>query len=470
MIKFIKVKIPNKTLGVFLFDLIHPETGQSVPFYLDYLKKIAMEQVKDRKKAQNSIDAYAKDLKKFLEYVYNAQKVFFEEQLDTESTLLSDIIISYPSYLTLAQRSPLLLAKKTARVLAIKPVKASTANRQLSTINSFLNASASKHAIVKSIKSDGFINIDKAAFDIHESLNKKKGISQSKRIRMLENSVIAQVISGGPRYTSTKAFRIKSCAIENNFEDKNFPIEYIKPLLQNAKTYRDRAMWALQAGAGLRMSEVSQVLIQDLDIVNEKVKILSYQDRVECFDGIAFEDTAKLSFKGRKCEEATFIAPFDQIFFESVVNYLKYERPKGLGHDYLFVTNGNNSRGKPLFTSSASTLAYPMKQALKRINCPPKNSEGASYSPHSLRHFYGFWLINFAVTDDGERFTLLEVRDLMGHRNIKSTQKYAVADRKLAIKKIRSANKLIRATTTDAMGAIDQLIKIKTSLEVELFI
>ncbi|MFE8731005.1 hypothetical protein, partial [Aeromonas hydrophila] len=76
--------------------LLDTETGESIPFYADYLHKIISEQVANQRRSQNTIDAIAADLKVFLEYVINAQELFFEQSLKTDSTLLAEIILSYP--------------------------------------------------------------------------------------------------------------------------------------------------------------------------------------------------------------------------------------------------------------------------------------------------------------------------------------------------------------------------------------
>ncbi|MGL6288978.1 tyrosine-type recombinase/integrase [Aeromonas hydrophila] len=69
-----------------------------------------------------------------------------------------------------------------------------------------------------------------------------------------------------------------------------------------------------------------------------------------------------------------------------------------------------------------------------------KNNIDKRYTLHSLRHFYGYWLLNFHRTADGHSFSLLEVQNMMGHANIESTKKYAVTDKIVAQEKMRLAN------------------------------
>lgn len=261
MIKFKKVDVHIESFGMKSYDLLHPQTAQSVPFYADYLYKLISDQVANRKQAQNTIDAVASDLNIFLEYVYNAQEIFFEQQLTINSTLLAEIILSYPDYLVLATRSQKNIARETAIALNRKTVENSTANRYLSSVNGFITASASHHERLKEAHEHGFIDIDQPSENIHASLLRRRKLSSFERSSLRGRSVIAQVVSGGGRYTNTRLFSINSTPKASNRDYKFFPIEYIESLLDAATCYRDRALWALLAGAGLRMSEASQVRI-----------------------------------------------------------------------------------------------------------------------------------------------------------------------------------------------------------------
>ncbi len=104
------------------YDLLDPLTGESVAFYAEYLNKIIQEQISNSKQAQNSIDAQASDLHVFLEYVVNAQEIFYSRKITTNSTLLAEIILSYRDYLTLGVNSQKAIARETAAVTQRKPI------------------------------------------------------------------------------------------------------------------------------------------------------------------------------------------------------------------------------------------------------------------------------------------------------------------------------------------------------------
>jgi integrase len=445
VIKFKKVGISIGSLGMKTYDLLDPETGQSVPFYADYLQKIISEQVANRKQSQNTIDAISNDLKVFLEYVCNAQKIFFDRKLDTTATLLSDIILSYPDYLAFGSNAQKPIARETALATSHTPIQKESANRYLSTVNGFVGASAIIHERLKEALELNLIDIDIPSENIHASLLQRRELNHSERNRLQQQSVLSQVVSGGGKYTKTRLFRASALPKGGKGSDyKYFPISHIEALLNAAPTYRDRALWALLLGGGLRMSEAAQLLVTDVDIVNETVKVFTYRDRVECFEGVKLEDVSKLSFKGRETEEVYFIYPFNEIFFESITKYLKHERPKGLDHKYLFVTNSNRSRGRPLFATTRSNRGYALKKAQEAIGCPLKNDNGRRYTLHSLRHFYGYWLVNFHRTPAGQKFSIKEVQDYMGHALLSSTQRYAVIDKVIQREKMRLANLVLQ--------------------------
>jgi integrase len=443
MIIFKKVAFYNEVLGMTSYDLLDLRTGKSVDFYSHYINKVIRDQVAARKKVQNTIDAIALDLKVFFEYVFNAQEIFFEKKLSIESTLLSEIILSYPDYLSFAHTSLPIIAKETAEVTNRSKVEKKSVNRMLSTVNGFTTASANHYEMLKVAKENNYIDIDIPPENIHDALLERKELSISERNALKEKSVMSQVVRGGARYSSTKLFKSSSSSGGTLSDYKHFPVEYIIQLLDTAPTYRDRALWALCAGAGSRISEASQLLVPDVNIITEEVHVFSYQDRIECFEGLEYKQLKSLAFKGRTTTDTFFIEPFKSIFFEAITNYLKYERPKNLKHNYLFVTLSNNYKGKPLFSAARSSLGGPIKKVQEKIKCPKKNKEGSFYTLHSLRHFYGYWLINFHITPAGVHFTEKEVQNYMGHAKISSTQKYAIVDRIIAKEKMKLANSLL---------------------------
>lgn len=450
MRKLAKVRVELDTLGMASYELLDVESGETVPFYSDYLHKLISNQISGRKQSQNTIDAIANDLKVFFEYVVNAQDIYFEKNIKTDTTLLADIVLSYPDYLVLGSSSKKTIARETAIYTGHNQISKVSANRYLSSVNGFMEASAVSHERMKEAKSLGLIDIDVAPENIYMALLNKRNLSPFERKRLQQQSVLSQVIQGGAKYTKTRLFHIPSLSSGSVSSDyKHFPLSHIELLLNNAPTYRDRALWALMLGTGIRMSEACQILLTDIDIVKETLKIFSYRDRVACFEGVDDKDIGKLSFKGRETENAYFIHPFNIIFFDSITQYLKNERPRGLQHNYLFVTNSNRGRGRPLFAISRSNRAAAFIKTQELIDCPFKTINKQRFTLHSMRHFYGYWLLNFHKTPAGHSFSLLEVQHMMGHAEINSTRRYAITDKIIAKEKMRLANLVLQNKILD---------------------
>ncbi|HIF9276597.1 TPA: tyrosine-type recombinase/integrase [Photobacterium damselae] len=438
-----KVSIEVGSLGIKTYDLLNVETGESVPFYAEYLRKIVTRQVANQKQAQNTIDAIANDLKVFLEYVGNAQDIYFSKNLRIDSSLLSEILLSFPEYLMLGTKAVKTLARETALVTKRKPISYDSANRYLSSVNAFIEGSAITHERLTDKVNEGYLNIDIPPKNLHANVLRRRNLSTFERKKLQQHSVMCQVVSGGAKYTKTTYFSINKSSHLDDF--KHFPISHIERLLDAASTYRDRALWALLIGTGLRTAEAMQLLISDVDIISENIQVLSYRGRATCYEGISSQEANKLSFKGRETQEVFFIYPFNEIFFDSITKYLKYERPKGLNHHYLFITNSNRSRGRPLFATSRSNRNHIFKKVQKLINCPKKGIDSKYfYTLHSLRHFYGYWLLNFHTTPAGKQFSLLEVQYMMGHADIESTKRYAISDKIIAREKMKLANLVLQ--------------------------
>ncbi|MCV5275413.1 hypothetical protein OFC49_32275, partial [Escherichia coli] len=91
-----------------------------------------------------------------------------------------------------------------------------------------------------------------------------------------------------------------------------------------------------------REIEAANVLIEDIDIrnrkvlcVNPKTRPLAYGNEYEAVIG---QTARNMSYKGRITPETLFIEPFRTIFFNTLQDYLKYERaPLNVGHKFLFV-------------------------------------------------------------------------------------------------------------------------------------
>ena len=142
---------------------------------------------------------------------------------------------------------------------------------------------------------------------------------------------------------------------------------------------RDRAILELLYSSGLRVSEISNLKILDIELKQRLIRVF-----------------------GKGSSER--MVPFGSKAGEAILNYL--EKRSGLkpSEDYLFL----NNRGTKLSTRSIERIVK--KYAL--LSGIPKK-----ISPHSLRHTFATHLL-------GGGADLRSIQELLGHRSLSTTQRY----------------------------------------------
>ena len=151
--------------------------------------------------------------------------------------------------------------------------------------------------------------------------------------------------------------------------------------LNDDMEYRDRTMFETMYGCGLRVSEVSNLQINDID----------YDNRILHITG-----------KGSKAR----IVPFYEMINDLLHHYIEVIRPRYVieEHGYVFV----NKNGKKLTTRG---IEYILNQAVI--------SHGLTMQihPHTLRHSFATHLLDAGVD-------LRIVQEMLGHANLSTTQVY----------------------------------------------
>lgn len=145
---------------------------------------------------------------------------------------------------------------------------------------------------------------------------------------------------------------------------------------------RDRAMLELAYAAGLRVSEVVGLRLQDVDLQEGFVRVF-----------------------GKRAKERW--VPFGDSAKSALQEYLRLARPKLLGkrsEDYLFLSE----RGTPL---SRTQFWLRLKQYVQRAGI------SRPVSPHTLRHSFAVHLLQGGAD-------LRAVQEMLGHASINTTQIY----------------------------------------------
>lgn len=424
------VKYPDPILGGYAYKLIHLETLESIPFYTEFLS--------NRKilgSAPNSIDAYAYDLSVFFNYLTTSSEIVVE-LVEGISSPLVKVVSVYPEFLLIGVRSSSDLVKEVSWRLGWEPVGSSSQKRMLSTVNEFIKSSASYQRAQLELNELGLIDTNISTEIFARELLSKRNISSLERRSLLHNSFLAGVVSGGPSLINSTFFRFKRSKQVNDIDSmKAFPIERSIDMLNNARSARDQALWALLMGTGIRISEAYTILMEDVLPLDEKVNVIDPNTRINRFP-LKKGHSSRLDHKGRQTKETFFIEPFRSIFFKSLRQYLDYERPSTL-HSVLFVKLEKNVLGEPCyFKCNSNTYNKAFKRAAQKAGV-------TGYTAHSLRHMYGFFVVNFLPTSYGAGLPLEVVQVMMGHASLKTTSHYAKIDKEKVRGQLESFNKLV---------------------------
>lgn len=159
--------------------------------------------------------------------------------------------------------------------------------------------------------------------------------------------------------------------------------------LKTKKDYRDKAMLELMYAAGIRISELINIKVNEIDLVNATVLI-----------------------NGKGSKER--LIPIDDISIKYVKEYLDIYRNqllKNKNTDYLFL----NNRGEKITRQS-------LFKTIKKIAL--EKGIKKELSPHTLRH-------SFATNMLENGADLRSIQELLGHSNISTTQIYTHVSNKI---------------------------------------
>jgi len=352
------------------------------------------------------------------------------------------VIESYEDFLIFGESSSNELAKRIAISLTSPKVSKRTAIAMLAPAKMFLKLSEMLHQKLLQLVEHGLIDSDYIAPPLLENFNISRKLSRFEKKALNRKSMIAGVVSGGSKIISLDILSSKGYEANDFEEDRAFPIDRVVELIDSSKSYRDKTLWAALAATGGRISEVLQILWQDVNISERQIKLINPNKRLTsgAYNGLTPDEVSLLSWKGRESSQTMLIAPFADLFFQYLELYVKHEHIHHGTHEFIFQIISPKRLGKPLFTADYSSIFENFKRALSRTSV----IDQLSLSPHSLRHMYGVYLLNYFPTMDGGFGLPLEsVRAYMGHKVIESTKKYARKDKDLIAIELEFANKIM---------------------------
>ncbi|MFA0259310.1 tyrosine-type recombinase/integrase [Vibrio cyclitrophicus] len=407
----------------------------------------------------NTVKSKASDLAKFYDYFIEASHVLHSQEYLSEiqknraysashelRSALTTIFHSYPAFLLDGKLSKNPLAKICAQNLDSNTLARTSVKRMISSMCDFIAASnALEHSLKQQRSIDGLINIEQPLTAVGEELGLTRALSERERKVLIENSYLASCISGGAKVTKIKnIFSIPKEAKGSQYKD--FPFEDIGRFLLNVKSHRDKAMYALCFGGGLRISEASSIRLQDINVIKEEVR-LHHKGTISYLDAINYT-----SRRGKSIEHYSIhlIQPFKSFFFDELTLYIENERPDS-DSEFVFL-QGRGTKNKttgemlyhPCYKSAESTIKNAWDANLKRAGLSSQRYEGLG--THSMRHFYGMYMKNFAPNDTGGfGYSDDDVQFFMRHTSLKSTKVYAKTDIEIMRQKIEVTNKALVA-------------------------
>jgi integrase/recombinase XerC len=148
---------------------------------------------------------------------------------------------------------------------------------------------------------------------------------------------------------------------------------------------RDRAMIELFYSAGIRLSELTEINLSDLDVPGGLIKVRG---------------------KGRKER----IVPVGRPALEALGVYMKQRRE-------LEAKRPQSDRDEPLFLSRRGARINPRGVARVLERVVRQSGIGRHISPHALRHSFATHLLDAGAD-------LRSIQEMLGHRSLSTTQKY----------------------------------------------
>lgn len=383
---------------------------------------------------------YCRWLAEFFDYLFEASAwTPAERDGSVSQDALLEVIEAYDEYLVLGADSGRAVARRVDETLPSPRISSRSSSIKHAAVRKFLKLSERVRAqtLELSKASPSFANIDKQKllFDIGE----KREVHEFQRRALVGHSMLAGVVAGGPKLIegSILPTTVPDITYEHT---RAFPFDKVADTLSHLTSYRDKALYAFCAASGCRISEALQLLWEDIDTKNQTARLVNPKSRPSCRSYLALTPAERdqLVWKGRATPLTLLIDPFATTFFHSLAAYVRHEYiPHGL-HSFVFQYTRGREKGTPYFLAAASSRNGVLNRAIKLAGI--KYVEG----PHSLRHMYGTYLLNYFPRPDGTYgLPLGIVQKLMGHRQAKDTAKYASYDRDLLEAELGYANKIL---------------------------
>lgn len=439
------IKLPNKTRRLIGQDSTTIDAYTQFFGYMNTKLDLA-------KGTKTNYGDYVAD---FIDYLIEAG-VFLCDVAPTTKAL-DNAVNSYPDFLANGYNSDDPFVNGIAKALDKSGLKDSTC--QIAAINHFLSYSVQLAKDMKELAELETGQIIDSPSLIFSALDGEVAISRNEIRRIKQNSILGANLRQikGTRKARLKARskRQKGAVIQ---QGKDFPFERFEELLINEPCPRNRTLWALLGGGGLRQHEGLSVNLALVDTENQIVRV---EDPNDLRGASKYSPNEKLRWKGRETAHVYVIPAIRKIFFDSYLELLRIRPISDL--PFVFLKHDRDSYGNPLLEATYSTLNKAFKKAQKRIGMKKL------YTLHSLRHLYGVFMRNYFPTPWKTLPGLPadEVQKLMGHSSADSTKKYARVVDELMSAKLELAERSLMGETNQSLPSViaNNLRKLADNIE-----
>ncbi len=414
--------------GVRSFQLLGP-TGVPISSFAAFAKSLLRAPFNTRR-------SYCSSVADFFDYYFEAgcHLTASAESEGLTKVQLRDIIDGWRGYL-IGFSGDDDVACLVASTLPSPRVSSNTAATKHAALSKFLRLSERHRKQASDFKMIGLRTAEVDYEPLLDELGVLRTIGVFERRQMLKASMLASVTAQGVSERAAPLFQ----GITPAFDIKSaFPLDRFEEFVDVLPSYRDKALYCLYAASGCRAHEGLQLLWDDLDIPNGSVSLVSPLSRLNhsSYAPLSKIERDSLAWKGRETSETFLIEPFASMFFENLEKYYHEEYYPHGRHQFVFQILRRPSHGRPYFLTDTTTRQEVFDTAARKIGLPDSVS-----GPHSLRHAYATYLVNYLPLINGEYgLPIGLVRVAMGHASIESTKKYAVLDKDIITAHVQFAN------------------------------
>lgn len=393
-----------------------------------------------KKHSVNTRISYCRHLAEFFDFLYEAADSLSKKgAAGFDRDILAKVIEAYDDYLVLGKDADSAIAQSVNETMPSPCVSNQSSAIKHAPVRKFLRLSERVRRQMFELTTAGVKSFDATGLPLFPRVGEHKAISGYQRAAMVGNSLLASVISRGPKLLEEDILPNSTPDITYD-HSRAFPFDKVATLINNLTTYRDKALYSFCAASGCRISEALQLLWEDIDTKFQTVRLIDPKSRPHSasYKVLAPLERERLVWKGRATTTTLLIEPFASMFFDSLAAYLKSEYVPHGKHQFVFQYSTGGQRGVPYFLCAASSRNGVLKRAIKLSGV--KGVEG----PHSLRHMYGTYLLNyFPRPDRTYGLPMGIVQKLMGHKTQRATEKYARHDWDLIETELRYANLIV---------------------------